>query len=307
VDTQFELTSGRPLAITARLVETPSARNGEHWVFMNVDDVTKQALRWELDTAGRTVLQEIPPGFTARAKGSLPAHMPGGAPVPIDIADIAKAPATRSAGRHEKILVTVDSVMGGVDTSVAGWYVRKGKGWLLAPPSSRCAGRAADIPGALKAYTRPTPTLQSSHPDIIALSLRIAGHGNNACRLIKAVSAHVYSSLVKRNTAAFSSALETLRAGYGDCGEHAVLMAALLRAAGIPARVVYGLVYVESRRGYCYHAWVMAWAGSWIWADPALGVFPASRDRVPLLIDDTGEHLVSLAGYMRRISISYAR
>jgi transglutaminase-like putative cysteine protease len=307
VDTQFELTSGRPLAMTTRLVETPGARNGNHWVFMNSDDVSKQALRWEVDTAGRTVVEEIPPGFTARAKGSLPARMPGGAPAPIDIADIAKVPASRSAGRHERIIVVVDPIMGGVDTSVAGWYVREGSGWLLAPPSSRCAGRAADLPGALKAYTRPTPTLQSTHPDIVALSRRIAGDRTDACRIIKAANAHVYSSLVKRNTAAFSSALETLRAGYGDCGEHAVLLAALLRAAGIPARVVYGLVYVEARRGYCYHAWVMAWAGSWLWADPALGVFPACRDRVPLLIDDTGERLVALSGYMRRISISYAR
>jgi transglutaminase-like putative cysteine protease len=307
VDTQFELTSGRPLVMTTRLVETPAARNGDHWVFMNSDDVSKQALRWEVDTAGRTVVEEIPPGFTARAKGLLPAHLPGSAPAMVDIADIAKVPASRSAGRHENILVTVDSIMGDVDTSVAGWYVRKGNGWLLIPPSSRCARIPADNAPALKSYIRPTPTLQSSHPDIVALSRRLAGDRTDACRMIKAANAHVYSSLVKRNTAAFSSALETLRAGYGDCGEHAVLLAALLRAAGIPARVVYGLVYVESRRGYCYHAWVMAWAGSWIWADPALGVFPAFRDRVPLLIDDTGERLVALAGYMRRISISYAR
>ena len=33
----------------------------------------------------------------------------------------------------------------------------------------------------------------------------------------------------------------------GDCSEHAVLLTALLRARGIPARVSHGLVYLEQR------------------------------------------------------------
>lgn len=46
-------------------------------------------------------------------------------------------------------------------------------------------------------------------------------------------------------TTAFASASEVARTKAGDCTEHAVLLAALLRCRGIPARVCHGLVYVE--------------------------------------------------------------
>ncbi len=57
----------------------------------------------------------------------------------------------------------------------------------------------------------------------------------------------------------------------GDCTEHAVLLTALLRAHGIPARTVTGLLYVEeflNQEGvFGYHMWTQAWvtdgAGGW--------------------------------------------
>jgi transglutaminase-like putative cysteine protease len=112
-------------------------------------------------------------------------------------------------------------------------------------------------------------------------------------------------SLKKKNTATFSNALETLDAGFGDCGEHAVLLGALLRAAGIPARVVLGLVYVESKKAYMYHAWVMAHAGEWVFTDAALGAFPAIGNYAPLIIDDTGGGAVRIFKLLGKININY--
>lgn len=61
----------------------------------------------------------------------------------------------------------------------------------------------------------------------------------------------------------FATASEVARIGQGDCTEHAVLLAALLRAAGIPSRTASGLVYVDEflgRRGvFGYHMWTQAW------------------------------------------------
>jgi len=56
------------------------------------------------------------------------------------------------------------------------------------------------------------------------------------------VQSHISS---KHLSTAYASASETARTGSGDCTEHAVLLAALLKARGIPARVCHGLVYVE--------------------------------------------------------------
>ncbi len=56
---------------------------------------------------------------------------------------------------------------------------------------------------------------------------------------------------------------QVARTAQGDCTEHAVLLTALLRAKGIPARTVTGLLYVDSFLGqegvFGYHMWSQAW------------------------------------------------
>lgn len=60
----------------------------------------------------------------------------------------------------------------------------------------------------------------------------------------------------------FASASEVCGTREGDCSEHAVFLAALLRAAGIPSRVVSGVVYVDSfvgeRQVFGFHMWTQA-------------------------------------------------
>jgi len=59
--------------------------------------------------------------------------------------------------------------------------------------------------------------------------------------------------------------------GAGDCNEHAVLLAALGRAVGVPTRLVAGVVYVDG--AFLYHAWCEVWLGEWVAVDPAFGRF----------------------------------
>ena len=54
---------------------------------------------------------------------------------------------------------------------------------------------------------------------------------------------------------AFAPASEVARNLAGDCTEHGVLTAAMCRAAGVPARVVVGLVYADSLGGFGFHLW----------------------------------------------------
>jgi transglutaminase-like putative cysteine protease len=59
----------------------------------------------------------------------------------------------------------------------------------------------------------------------------------------------------------------------GDCTEHAVFLAALLRSFGIPARAMLGLVVLAPRgRAVAFgHMWVEAWVnGRWVVADAAV-------------------------------------
>ena len=55
------------------------------------------------------------------------------------------------------------------------------------------------------------------------------------------------------------------KARQGDCTEHGVLLAALLRAKNIPARIDVGLVYVPKTQNFWYHLWTEAFIdGRWI-------------------------------------------
>jgi hypothetical protein len=85
------------------------------------------------------------------------------------------------------------------------------------------------------------------------------------------------------------SALETLRQGVGDCNEHAVVFAALARAAGIPAQVEAGLVYMDGR--FYYHAWNVVNLGVWITVDALMNQFPADVTHIRLVRGEPAEQI----------------
>jgi hypothetical protein len=71
----------------------------------------------------------------------------------------------------------------------------------------------------------------------------------------------------------FAGVGEVLDSGAGDCTEHALLLAALLRRRGVPARLAYGFLLTEA--GFIGHAWTEVLAdGGWFWLDPS---FPGGR------------------------------
>ncbi|MCW5776368.1 MAG: transglutaminase domain-containing protein [Phycisphaeraceae bacterium] len=89
----------------------------------------------------------------------------------------------------------------------------------------------------------------------------------------------------------FASASEVARTREGDCTEHAVLLAAMLRADGIPSRVVSGLIYADRFEGerdvFVYHMWTQALlpigeSYAWIDLDATLGPIPFDATHIAL-------------------------
>ncbi len=81
----------------------------------------------------------------------------------------------------------------------------------------------------------------------------------------------------KEMSTVFACASETAKTQIGDCSEHGVLLAALLRAQGIPSRVAMGLVYVDAFMGeegiFGWHMWTQALIdGRWVDLDATLPV-----------------------------------
>ena len=99
------------------------------------------------------------------------------------------------------------------------------------------------IPEVMKTYLEPTPFIQSDHPEIQAKAREIVSPDDSAVVKAYKLIAWINKNIQKRPVVSVPNALETLHNRVGDCNEHAVLFAALARAAGIPAQVEAGLVY----------------------------------------------------------------
>jgi hypothetical protein len=124
-----------------------------------------------------------------------------------------------------------------------------------------------------KTYLESTPFIQSDHPEIQAKVREVVSPDDPAIVKAKKLVTWVNEKIQKRPVLSVPNALETLRYKVGDCNEHAVLLAALARASGIPAQVEAGLVYQKGR--FYYHAWNVLYLGTWITADSVMGQLPA--------------------------------
>lgn len=301
-DTAFELTSGEYVITRTICKEIPSGKNGFLWVFVCSNNITGKDEIWKLDKKGKTLYREVYP-FIARSSN----HSQKRSSVEqADLLEAFKIPVSALSTPSQRIFISFDST-NHLDSTVLSYYQKSGNGYFLKDLNQKCVNRPVNevLTDSLLMYTIATPTMQTNHPEIIGLTKRLQKGTGSICDLVKTYNDSVYRMIRKKNTATFSSAVETLKSGFGDCGEHAVLLAALLRAAGIPARVVMGLVYMEYGKGYYYHAWVSVYAGEWIFADPSHGVFPANYDRIPLMIDDSGQRLLQLSKLIGRIRIEH--
>ena len=101
---------------------------------------------------------------------------------------------------------------------------------------------------------------------------------------------------------AIISALETISRRAGDCTEAAVLLAAFGRAAGIPTRVVSGLVYSRERyhgvsNAFMPHSWALAYVdGRWRSFDLALDAFDSTH--IALTVGDGDARSIAAASQL---------
>ena len=105
------------------------------------------------------------------------------------------------------------------------------------------------------------------------------------------------------------TAVDVLRERRAECQGHAYLFAALARAAGIPTRVVNGLVYSAEHGGFLYHTWNEAWIAGRGWrpVDATFGQPYADATHLKLIEgEQTGDlvPLVGLVGRLRVVSLS---
>ena len=112
-----------------------------------------------------------------------------------------------------------------------------------------------------------TPLAPVDNPRLRDLAGQITAGQTDSYQAALAVSHWVYQNLQKvESHPSPINALQILDQMRGDCSEHALLAAALCRAAGIPARMVTGLA--AQRNKVYYHAWLEVYVGEWVELDP---------------------------------------
>jgi hypothetical protein len=184
-------------------------------------------------------------------------------------------------------------------------------------------------PADIKPLLASSPVADASDERIVALKDKILKeanlqhvHGKEAAQA-EAIRLGVRAAIKQKTLdVGFATASETVRTGEGDCTEHAVLLVATLRAAGIPARGVTGLVYADQFAGsehiFGYHMWAQALLDApdaqgkivkrWVDLDAALPGERFDATHIALGVTtlsegDSMQSLISVAGFLGEIAI----
>lgn len=112
-------------------------------------------------------------------------------------------------------------------------------------------------------YLKPTQYLESDSPSIKAKAADIVGNEKSAYMAASKIRSWVSSNMkAQADIGIPRPSVDVLSKRAGVCRDYAVLFGALARAAGIPTKVVAGLVYMNGN--FYYHAWNEAWCGKWV-------------------------------------------
>jgi len=151
-------------------------------------------------------------------------------------------------------------------TAAEGYYLFEGRTYDMA------GFKPAKLPitdEAVKPWMDATQFVQSDNPKLIAKAKEILGGETDSLAASSKLSKWVHENMHSTFSARLTNAIEVLEHLEGDCTEHSILFIGLARAAGLPAREVAGVVYVEGvKPGFYFHQWAKVWVGKWIDVDP---------------------------------------
>jgi hypothetical protein len=180
----------------------------------------------------------------------------------------------------------------------------------------RGASTPAPTGEALKEFLEPSQLCDTNDARLKALTNRALRGKEKAstAERAEALRSFVLSYIDRKDLgSAFASASDVARSKSGDCSEHAVLLAALLRCAGIPARGATGLVYADSFAGgkhvMGWHMWTQAVIdGAWVDLDATRHDCPFDGGHILTAVSSLGDgglaaDLGSVIGLMGNLAV----
>ena len=259
-----------------------------------------------LDAEGRAVREEAMLGLVLRAEPHETALRGLDAAAPLELTSATRIPLHGTIASPRGAAALTLLVSGGAAGQIPDDPPRQ----RMDAGVLRIVREPAPVPGAAAAPPPeagdllPSPFIESDDPAIVARARAIAGEEADPVRRAERILAWMETSMTPEPSATVPSAREVLRVLRGDCNEHAVLVAALARAAGVPARMVAGAVYQDG--AFFYHAWNELWLGGrWVSADAVFHQMPVDATHVKLIEGGPERHL-GLATVVGRLSFTTA-
>ena len=150
-------------------------------------------------------------------------------------------------------------------------------------------------------YLQDSLEVQSKHAMIRALAKELTRGEKDAWTLSRRINQWVFRNL-KKELVDTVTALDALQQRRGECQSHTYLFTALARAAGIPTKIVNGLVYSPEYKGFLYHAWPEVYVGEWRALDPTFGQDLVDATHIKLA-EGKGDAVLKLMEFVGRIKI----
>ncbi len=173
------------------------------------------------------------------------------------------------------------------------WVRKHGSGWrvTIAPPNATRSGQqdaerqSASIAAVGRAeplWTKPGLHIPSDQPRFKEIASEIVGGELNAYRAADKISRYVGGIMsTDASIGVLRNANEIMDTKVGVCRDYAILAATIMRAAGLPTRLVSGLIYEGDR--FYYHAWVEVFTGArWMPFDPTRATRPFDATHLKL-------------------------
>jgi hypothetical protein len=124
-------------------------------------------------------------------------------------------------------------------------------------------------------YLLPCYFIDSDNERVKELARQAVGKATDPWRKAQAIERWVHENMSGDSKVAFCTASQAAKDMRGDCRQHALLTAAMCRAANVPSRTALGLVYVNRGGQHPelgFHMWTEVWIqGEWIGIDATLG------------------------------------
>jgi hypothetical protein len=151
--------------------------------------------------------------------------------------------------------------------------------------------------------------MELDDPDIVAAAHRVVGDEKDAYRAAKRIAGWVGTHMRKDYGASSDRAADALHAMRGDCTEHSLLTVAMMRAVGIPAKRIDGLIYMPDPQGLprlYWHEWVEAYVGEWTQLDPTWDEPVADAAHIALG-EEAHQDVITLMGQLKVLDVGMHR